>query len=143
MTLRSTDERGADKRAERPEHTRRVGGGAAESTDCERQASAARRARTGDEAPGLLEEVLCRENVMAAYRRVVSNAGAPGIDGMTVEELMPYCCEHWAAIRRKLFQGTYRPQPVRRATIPKPGGGARLLGIPTVLEMRQMRRSTM
>jgi RNA-directed DNA polymerase len=71
---------------------------------------------------------------MAAHRRVVSNAGAAGVDGMTVEELMPYCREHWAAIRRKLFEGTYRPQPVRRVSIPKPGGGIRLLGIPTVLD---------
>jgi len=71
---------------------------------------------------------------MAAYRRVVSNGGAPGIDGITVEGLMPYCREHWAAIREMLFQGTYRPQPVRRVTIPKPGGGERHLGIPTVLD---------
>ena len=64
MTLRSKDERGADPRAGKPEHSRKVGGGTAESTDCERQASAARSAETGDGAPGLIEEVLGRENVM-------------------------------------------------------------------------------
>ena len=117
-----------------PERSREVGGGTAEIPGRERQASTARSAETSDGAPGLLEEVLCRENVMAAYRRVVSNAGAPGVDGMTVEDLMPYCQEHWAAIREKLFEGTYRPQPVRRVSIPKPGGGERHLGIPTVLD---------
>jgi len=117
-----------------PERPRRSGGGTAEKSRDERQASAVRRATAGDEAPGILEEVLCLENLMAAYRRVVRNAGAPGVDGMSVEDLMPYCREHWAAIREKLYEGTYRPQPVRRVTIPKPGGGVRQLGIPTVLD---------
>lgn len=134
MTRRSTDERGAGKRAGRPERPWQVGGGTAEGPGSERQASAARNAETGDGAPGLIEEVLCRENVMAAYRRVVSNGGAPGVDGMTVEDLLPYCREHWVAMREKLLQGTYRPQPVRRVSIPKPGGGERFLGIPTVLD---------
>ena len=134
MTLRLMDDGGAGKRAETPERSREVGGGTAEAPGSERQASAARSAKTSDGAPGLIEEVLCRENVMAAYRRVVRNAGAPGVDGMTVEDLMPYCRKHWAAIREKLIQGTYRPQPVRRVSIPKPGGGERVLGIPTVLD---------
>ncbi len=121
-------------RAEKLERPREIGGGTAEVPGCERQASAVSNARLSDGTPGLLEEVLCRENLMAAYARVVSNGGAPGIDGMSVEDLMPYCREHWAAIREKLFQGTYRPAPVRRVTIPKPGGGRRHLGIPTVLD---------
>jgi RNA-directed DNA polymerase len=82
-----------------------------------------------------MEEALCRENVLAAYKRVVRNGGAPGVDGMTVEELMPYCREHWARIREELVSGRYQPQPVRRVEIPKPDGkGRRMLGIPTVLD---------
>jgi RNA-directed DNA polymerase len=81
-----------------------------------------------------MEEVLRRENVLRAYNRVVQNGGAPGIDGMSVADLMAYCREHWARIREELLQGTYVPQPVLRVEIPKPGGGKRLLGIPTVLD---------
>jgi len=80
-----------------------------------------------------MEEVLRRENLMRAHTRVVQNGGAPGVDGMTVNDLMPYCREHWARIREELLQATYAPQPVRRVDIPKPGGkGMRTLGIPTV-----------
>jgi RNA-directed DNA polymerase len=82
-----------------------------------------------------MEEVLRRENLIAAHKRVVKNGGAPGVDGMTVGELMPYCQEQWARIRRELLNETYVPQPVRRVEIPKPGGhGCRTLGIPTVLD---------
>jgi RNA-directed DNA polymerase len=82
-----------------------------------------------------MEEALCRENLLAAHRRVVRNGGAPGIDGMTVGDLMPYCREHWPRIREELLNGRYKPQPVRRVEIPKPdGGGKRMLGIPTVLD---------
>jgi RNA-directed DNA polymerase len=82
-----------------------------------------------------MEEALCRENVLAAHKRVVRNGGAPGVDGMTVDELMPYCREHWARIREELLGGRYRPQPVLRVEIPKPDGkGRRMLGIPTVLD---------
>lgn len=82
-----------------------------------------------------MEEALCRENVLAAHKRVVRNGGAPGVDGMTVDELMSYCREHWARIREELLGGRYRPQPVLRVEIPKPGGkGKRMLGIPTVLD---------
>jgi len=83
----------------------------------------------------LMEEVLRRENMKAAHKRVVRNGGAPGIDGMTVEELMPYSREHWAQIREELLSGTYQPKPVRRVEIPKRDGkGVRTLGIPTVLD---------
>jgi len=83
----------------------------------------------------LMEEVLRRENVHRAYKRVVRNAGAPGVDGMTVDELMPWCRMHWARIRKELLDGHYQPQPVLRVEIPKPGGkGIRLLGIPTVMD---------
>ncbi len=75
-----------------------------------------------------------RANVMAAHQRVVRNGGAPGVDGLTVDALLDYCREHWPRHREELLSGRYRPQPVRRVMIPKPGGGERMLGIPTVLD---------
>jgi RNA-directed DNA polymerase len=78
------------------------------------------------------EEVCERENCKQALRRVKANKGSPGIDGMTVEQLPGHLKEHWPAIREQLFSGTYTPQPVRRVEIPKPDGGVRKLGIPTV-----------
>jgi RNA-directed DNA polymerase len=86
------------------------------------------------EAARLLEAILDRENMMAAYHRVVANAGAAGVDGMTVGELGAFLREHWPRIKEDLLAGRYRPQPVRRVEIPKPGGGRRTLGIPTVLD---------
>jgi RNA-directed DNA polymerase len=82
----------------------------------------------------LMEEVCERENCLQAYKRVKSNKGGPGIDGMTVEQLPGYLKEHWPAIRKQLLSGIYKPQPVRRVEIPKPDGGVRHLGIPTVLD---------
>ena len=118
-----------------PERPRRAGGGTAEGTGVERQARPARGGETGDGTPLLMEEVLRRENVFAAYERVKRNGGAAGVDGMTVEDLMPYCREHWAHIREELLSGRYVPQPVRRVEIPKPNGkGTRMLGIPTVID---------
>jgi group II intron reverse transcriptase/maturase len=80
----------------------------------------------------LWEQVWARENLFAALKRVESNGGAPGIDGMTVKDLRPYLVEHWLEIREALESGAYKPSPVRRVEIPKPDGGIRLLGIPTV-----------
>jgi RNA-directed DNA polymerase len=82
----------------------------------------------------LMEEVCERENCLQAYKRVKSNRGSAGIDGMTVEELPGYLKEHWPAIREQLLNGTYKPRAVRRVEIPKPDGGVRQLGIPTVLD---------
>lgn len=82
----------------------------------------------------LLEEVVSRGNMMAAYHRVVSNKGAPGIDEMTVDQLESYLKEHWPRIREELLNETYRPQPVLKVEIPKPSGGTRTLGIPTVVD---------
>jgi RNA-directed DNA polymerase len=82
----------------------------------------------------LMEEVCGRENCLQALKRVKSNKGSPGIDGMTVGELSGYLLEHWPAIREQLLAGTYKPQPVKRVEIPKPDGGVRQLGIPTVLD---------
>jgi RNA-directed DNA polymerase len=84
----------------------------------------------GDE--GLMERVVERGNLLAALRRVKQNGGSPGIDGMTVEELPGYLREHWLQLREGLLAGTYRPQPVKRVEIPKPGGGVRTRGVPTV-----------
>lgn len=88
-----------------------------------------------EETNALLEEILRRENMRNALRRVQQNAGAAGVDGMTVDELDAYLREHWLRIREELRGGTYHPQPVRKVEIPKPGGkGTRTLGIPTVLD---------
>ncbi len=124
----------AERRAEKSERSLSVGGGTAEGRGTVRQANAARDGHVGDEAPQLMEEVCARENMRAALKRVVRNGGAPGPDGMTVEGLLPYCREHWARIREELLSGTYRPEPVRRVEIPKPGGGTRTLGIPMVVD---------
>jgi RNA-directed DNA polymerase len=82
----------------------------------------------------LMEEVCGRENCKRALARVKANKGSAGVDGMTVEQLPEHLKQHWPAIREQLLSGTYRPQPVRRVEIPKPGGGMRKLGIPTVLD---------
>jgi RNA-directed DNA polymerase len=81
-----------------------------------------------------MEEVCERENLKQALRRVKSNKGAPGVDGMTVQALPAYLREHWPAIRATLLGGTFKPQPVRRVEIPKPDGGVRKLGIPCALD---------
>ena len=81
-----------------------------------------------------LEKLLDGEQLRAAYRAVKRNAGAPGIDGMTVDALGPHLREHWETIAAKLRAGRYRPAPVRAVDIPKPHGGTRTLGIPTVLD---------
>jgi RNA-directed DNA polymerase len=80
------------------------------------------------------EQIFERKNLFTALKRVKENKGAPGIDGMTVEELPEYLKAHWLDIRAQLDAGDYQPQPVRRQVIPKPDGGERLLGIPTVLD---------
>jgi group II intron reverse transcriptase/maturase len=82
----------------------------------------------------LWERIFSRGNMFAALERVKANKGAPGVDGMTVEELPDHLKAHWLSIRAKLDAGAYRPSPVKRVAIPKPGGGERLLGIPTVLD---------
>lgn len=125
----------ADKTAEMPERTPRVGGGTAKGRGDARQAGAACEGNVDEQKPLTLEEALSRENLLAAYHRVVSNKGAAGVDGMTVDELMPMLRERWQAIREELLEQTYQPSPVRKVEIPKPGGkGTRMLGIPTVLD---------
>ena len=82
----------------------------------------------------LMEEVCERENLKEALRQVKANKGSAGVDGMTVDQLGDYLKQHWPAIREQLLNGTYEPKPVRRVEIPKPDGGVRKLGIPTVLD---------
>jgi group II intron reverse transcriptase/maturase len=82
----------------------------------------------------LMEQVVTRENATAAWLAVKRNGGVPGIDGLTTEQLRDHVRKHWETIGAKLLAGTYVPSPVRRVEIPKPGGGVRLLGIPTVLD---------
>jgi len=90
--------------------------------------------RPAEATAHLMEEVGQRENLRKALKRVKKNRGSPGVDGMTVQQLPGYLCEHWPTIKDQLLQGTYKPQPVKRVEIPKPGGGVRRLGIPTVLD---------
>jgi RNA-directed DNA polymerase len=132
--MRSRKAGDADKKAEKPEPNRKDSGGTAKDTAEVRQTSTARREHAGIGEEALLEKVLDRANVLAAYKRVRSNGGAAGIDGMTVDELMPFCRKNWTQIRQELFDGKYHPQPVRKVDIPKPDGGIRTLGIPTVLD---------
>ncbi|MFI5361466.1 MAG: group II intron reverse transcriptase/maturase [Elusimicrobiota bacterium] len=80
----------------------------------------------------LMEEVVRPENLKQALKRVRSNKGSPGIDGMTVDELPGYLAKHWPVLREQLLSGAYKPQPVKRVEIEKPDGGMRRLGIPTV-----------
>ncbi len=96
------------------------------------EASPARDSGKSDEA--VWEAVFEKENLRTALKRVESNKGAAGIDRMEVKELSGYLKEHWKEVREALESGKYRPSPVRRVEIPKPDGGVRQLGIPTVLD---------
>ena len=113
--------------------------GRSEAPRASREGAETHTAKRMSESPAsneeqLMEEVCARENCLQAYKRVKSNKGSAGIDGMTVGQLSGYLKEHWPAIREQLLSGTYKPQPVKRVGIPKPDGGVRQLGIPTVLD---------
>ena len=82
--------------------------------------------------PDILGKILEKDNLNRAYKRVKANKGAPGIDGMTVEDALPWLKEHNHELIQRIRSGHYTPSPVRRKEIPKPGGGVRKLGIPTV-----------
>ena len=88
----------------------------------------------GSQSNGLMEQVVARENMLAALKRVKENKGAPGIDGVTVDQLEDLIRARWPQIKEQLLAGTYKPQPIRRVEIPKPDGGVRVLGIPTVMD---------
>jgi RNA-directed DNA polymerase len=98
------------------------------------EAEPARSAQTGWGADDLLGQALDRQNVLAAWKRVKANKGSAGVDGRTVQETGEYLKTAWPEIRQRLFDGSYKPAPVRRVGIPKPGGGSRELGIPTVVD---------
>jgi RNA-directed DNA polymerase len=99
------------------------------------EVSMAKRKPEDPALPVLLMEQICqRENLRKALQRVRQNKGGPGIDGMTVKKLSSYLKRHWPQIREQLLAGNYKPQPVKRVEIPKPTGGVRKLGIPTVLD---------
>jgi RNA-directed DNA polymerase len=87
-----------------------------------------------EDKEGMLERILNKDNLNLAYKRVKANKGSPGIDGMTVKKLLSYLKEQGENLRQKILAGEYQPQPVRRVEIPKPDGGVRLLGIPTVVD---------
>jgi len=94
-------------------------------------------ATNGDEHSGtsaLLEAVLARDNLFRALKRVKSNRGSPGVDGMRTDDLPAHLRVHWPRLREDLLAGRYQPQPVRRCEIPKASGGTRILGIPTALD---------
>ena len=109
-----------------------------EAREARREETESSGATRGAERPArtdrLMEEVCERDNLKEALRRVQANKGSAGVDGMTVDDLASYLAQRWPAIRTRLLAGTYEPQPVRRVEIPKPAGGVRKLGIPTVLD---------
>lgn len=82
----------------------------------------------------LLNQILSRENMLLALRRVEANKGSHGVDMMPVQNLSQYIVENWQSIKEAILKGTYKPSLVRRVEIPKPDGGVRLLGIPTVTD---------
>lgn len=83
---------------------------------------------------GLMERVVERDHLFRALKHVQRHGGSPGLDGMTVEALAPYLKEHWPRVKQALLEGTYQPQPVKRVEVPKPQGGIRKLGVPTVVD---------
>ena len=108
-----------------------------DSTECEGYAGAQSAVQPGKEETAgrsqkLLEAILYRDNLNRAYKRVKANKGAPGVDGMTVEEALPWLKEHGKEMSEAIRSGKYKPTAVRRKEIPKPDGGVRKLGIPTV-----------
>jgi RNA-directed DNA polymerase len=97
-------------------------------------ASEGRRNDRPEDKEGMLERILSKDNLNLAYKKVKANKGSSGIDGMTVNELLAYLKREGQSLRQKILAGEYQPQPVRRVEIPKPDGGVRLLGIPTVVD---------
>ena len=112
--------------------------GRGEALDAETKEAEPLMAKSPPESPALaeqlMEEVCNRENLERAWKRVRSNKGSPGVDGMTIDAAKDYLRRHWPNIRVQLLEGTYRPQPVKRVEIPKPDGGIRKLGVPCVVD---------
>ena len=113
--------------------------GRGEALDAEAEDAEPLMAKPAPESPALaeqqlMEEVCDRGNLEGAWKRVRSNKGSPGVDGMTIDAAKDYLREHWPTIRTRLLEGTYQPQPVKRVEIPKPDGGIRKLGVPCVVD---------
>ena len=127
-----------DKRQKNQLELAFLAGGTGEAREAAKEGTESCMATRGKESLAigkqLMEEVCERENCKQALARVKANKGSPGADGMTVKELPGYLKQHWPTIREQLMSGTYKPQPVKRVEIPKPDGGVRKLGIPTVLD---------
>src|SRR6204780_3490441 len=115
-----------------------VAEGRGEALDAEAEDAESLMAKPTSESPALaeqlMEEVCDRGNLERAWKRVRSNKGSPGVDGMTIDAAKDYLREHWPNIRAQLLDGTYQPQPVKRVEIPKPDGGVRKLGVPCVVD---------
>jgi RNA-directed DNA polymerase len=120
--------------AEMPDSHRKVAAGSREDTERVRQAFVAGKEETSSKTLKLMEQVVGRENLKQALKRVRANKGAPGVDGMTVDDLVAYLKARWSRLREELLSGTYKPQAVLAVEIPKAGGGVRCLGIPTVVD---------
>jgi RNA-directed DNA polymerase len=110
------------------------GGRSLPGTGAGAEIRAAADGRTKPEALRLMEAAVERSNMLCAYERVVKNKGAPGVDGLTVTGFKPWLQAHWPKVRQALLAGEYIPEAVRKVEIPKPQGGVRMLGIPTVLD---------
>jgi RNA-directed DNA polymerase len=124
----------ADSQVEMPESYSPSRGRKSRGDETGAANGAARKEPVRPEESRLIEAVVARENLLKAYTQVMSNKGAAGVDAMTVEQLKPYLQAHWAQIKEALLNDTYQPQPVRCVEIPKPNGGMRQLGIPTVVD---------
>ena len=127
-------EREAEGRTEKPAAMPEGTGRNPEGTGCGTSDIASTMGTFNHERRDLMEAVVERENMERALRRVMSNKGVPGVDGLRVEDLRGYCIRHWPAVKGALLTGVYEPQPVLGVEIPKPGGGVRQLGIPTALD---------
>jgi RNA-directed DNA polymerase len=123
-----------EKKNEISEADQRGQGRKPEATQASGSNFPGRKEQTGPKPPDLIERMLERGNMLKALQAVEANRGAAGVDGMEVKQLRDYLREHWAEIRERILSGNYEPRPVRRVDIPKPGGGTRMLGIPTVLD---------
>ena len=128
----------SEKRQKTPEQMAFLFAWGSEAPLCGKEGTEALRVISGTENPAgtqrMMEQICEQENRREALKRVRANKGSPGIDGMTVDELPEYLNQHWPTLRNQLFSGTYKPSPVKRVEIPKPDGGVRKLGIPTVLD---------
>ena len=120
--------------AEMPERSGEDSGGTAKIPASAHQADAVRPTDADASTAINMEEVVSRENMLKAFYRVYSNKGAPGVDGVSVQDLSSQIKTQWSKTREQLLTGTYLPQPVRKVEIPKPSGGKRMLGIPTAMD---------